>query len=155
MHEMKPVEDVTCAVVDYGRFEGIAEKLAETMRKVYYHAPFAQEFQDIRDCILGAGLDRVERLDAILDPDIIDEVDLWVFPSIGYGDLQRYLRSLGKAVWGHFGASDIEVYRTLFLDTLGKVGLPIAHYEEVTGITALREYLADKENIWVKVNRFR
>lgn len=154
---MKPVEDVTCCVVDYGTFLCVAEKLAETMRQVYYYTPFSQEYQDVRDCIQGAGLDRVQRLDYIFDPDYFDEIDVWVFPDIGYGDLQKFLRRQGKAVWGHFGASEIEVYRTLFLNTLREVGLPMVHNEVITGMTALNDYLRDpaNEHKWVKVNRFR
>lgn len=152
---MKPVEDVIACVIDYGTFTCIAEKLAETMRKVYYYTPFSQEYQDIRDCIQGAGLDPVIRLDDYMDPDTFDDIDLWVFPDIGYGDLQRYLRKMGKSVWGHFGASEIEVYRTLFLDTLREVGLPMVHNAEITGMTALNAYLREHENVWVKVNRFR
>jgi len=154
---MKPVEDVVCCVVDYGTFCCVAEKLAETMQKVWYFTPFSQEYQDIRDCIQGAGLDRVERLDYIFAPDKFDTIDLWVFPDIGYGDLQQYLRKEGKTVWGHFGANEIEVYRTKFLDTLEEVGLPMVHNEEIVGLTALNDYLEDpkNENKWVKVNRFR
>jgi hypothetical protein len=154
---MKPIEDVVCCVVDYGTFICVAEKLAETMRTVYYYSPFSQEYQDVRDCIQGAGLDRVERLDYIFKPDIYDTIDLWVFPDIGYGDLQQFLRRDGKAVFGHFGFNEVEVYRTLFLDTLEEVGLPLTHNEVITGLGALNDYLQDPdhENKWIKVNRFR
>lgn len=154
---MKPVEDVTACVVDYGTFISVAEKLAETMKKVYYYSPFAQEYQDVRDCIQGAGLDSVERLDYIFEPSKFDGIDLWVFPDIGYGDLQQYLRRVGKAVWGHFGANEIEVYRTLFLKTLKDVGLPEPKVVDIEGVDALDAYLADpaNENKWVKINRFR
>lgn len=152
---MKPVEEVTACVIDYGTFASIAEVLARDMRRVYYHTPFAQEYQDVRECIQGAGLDKVERLDYIFDPAVYDSIDLWVFPDIGYGDLQRLLRRDGKAVWGHFLANEIEVYRTLFLDTLKEAKLPMVHNEVITGMDELNRYLKRTENKWVKVNRFR
>src|SRR5271168_4807113 len=101
VRDMKKVNDVVAAVVDYGTFISVADKLAETMKKVYYFSPYETEYQDVRDCIKGEGLDKAERLDELLDPDKLDEIDLFVFPDIGFGGLQRLLRKMGKAVWGH------------------------------------------------------
>lgn len=152
---MKAVEDVVAVVVDYGTFISIAEKLAETMKKVYYHSPYETEYQDVRACVQGDGLDNVIRLDDFLDPDILDTIDLFVFPDIGFSSLQQHLKRLGKAVWGHMGATDLELYRDFFLDTLKKVGLPTIHSEEIIGLTNLHAYLKKNENKWVKINRFR
>lgn len=152
---MKAVKDVTACVVDYGTFISIAEKLAETMEKVYYHSPFQTEYQNVRACSKGTGLDNVERLDEILDPDTLDEIDLFVFPDIGFGDLQKHLRALGKAVWGHMGADDLELYRDYFLNVLKKLNLPTIHSEKLVGLTALSDYLKENSNVWVKIDRFR
>lgn len=151
----KPVEEVTACVIDYGTFISVAEKLGETMAKVYYHSPVEREYQDVRDCATGAGLPNVERLDEFLDPDILDKIDLFIFPDIGYGGLQRHLRALGKAVWGQMGATELELYRTFFLETLQSVGLPIIHSEAIVGLTPLAEYLKKHDNQWIKINRFR
>src|SRR6185312_3285192 len=140
---------------DQGTFISIADKLSETMAKVYYHSPYETEYQDVRACVQGTGLDRVIRLDDFLDPDYLDEIDLFVFPDIGFGGLQRHLRSIGKAVWGHMGATDLELYRTMFLDTLEEVGLPTIQSERITGVTALARYLKTHKNKWIKINRFR
>lgn len=155
MAKLKPVEDITAVCVDYGTFISVAEKLAETMKKVYYHSPYEIEYQDIRDCIKGEGLPNVERLDDLLDPDKLKEIDLFVFPDTNFGAMQRLLRSMGKAVWGNMGATDLELYRDFFLATLQQVGLPTIHTEELTGVTALADYLKKNENKWVKINRFR
>ena len=152
---MKPVEEVTACVCDFGTFIAVAECLADTMATVYYHTPVDQEYQDIRDCVLGTGLEKVKRLDDPLDPDVFDSIDLFVFPDIGFAGLQKHLRSLGKAVFGHMGATDLELYRTMFLDVLKEVGLPTIHSQECVGLTALAEYLKENENKWVKINRFR
>jgi hypothetical protein len=152
---MKPVEDVIACVVDYGTFISVAEKLAETMDKVYYHSPYETEYQSVRNCIRGQGLDRVERLDEFLDPKVLDTIDLFVFPDIGWGSLQRHLKKLGKAVWGHMGATDLELYRDFFLDVLESVGLPTIHSETIIGLDALKDYLKENENKWIKINRYR
>jgi len=52
---MKPVENVTCAVVDYGNFLSLADKLGETYKKVYYYTPFETEYRDISRCVTGYG----------------------------------------------------------------------------------------------------
>ncbi len=152
---MKAVEDVVCCVWDYGTFLSIAEKLAESMSKVYFCSPTEEEYQMVRDCVRGTGLDAVERLDEPLDPKVLQTIDLFVFPDIGYGGVQRHLRDIGKAVWGNLGATDLELYRDFFLEVLDKVGLPSIHSECIVGLTALREYLKKNDNKWVKINRFR
>ena len=75
--------------------------------------------------------------------------------DLGYGEFQRYLRSLSKAVWGSMGASDLELYRTRFIDTVKRLGLPVVNSVKLQGLTALAEHLKGVKNKWVKINRFR
>lgn len=152
---MKPVEEVIACVVDYGSFIAVADKLSETMATVYYYSPYEQEFQNVRDCVKGDGLEKVKRLDDPLDPDVLKTIDLFVFPDIGFTGLQKHLRDIGKAVWGSMGATDLELYRDFFMGILKKVNLPIIHYEEITGLTNLAKYLKENDHKWVKINRFR
>lgn len=153
--KMKSVEDVVACVIDYGTFISVAEKLAETMKCVYYYSPYEEEYQDVRECVKGTGLDKVKRCDDYLDPKIFDTIDLFIFPDIGFGGLQKHLRSLGKAVWGQMGANEIEIDRDYFLKVLKKVGLPIIESKTIIGMSALRDYLQKNENKWIKVNRYR
>lgn len=152
---LKPIEDVTACVVDYGTFCSIAEKLAESMKTVYYYSPYEVEYQDIRDYSRGFGLEKVRKLDELYDPKVFPKIDLFVFPDIGFSSLQTHLRSLGKAVWGHMGATELELNRDLFLEVLQGVGLPVIPYEKLIGLSALSDYLRENENKWVKINRFR
>ena len=103
----------------------------------------------------GYGLDNVEKIDEFLNPKILDSVDLFVFPDIGYGDMQRHLRRIGKAVWGHMGATTLELYRDQFLEILEGVGLPTIPSKTIVGLSALREHLKTVEDKWIKVNCFR
>lgn len=153
--ENKDVSEVVACIVDYGSFICLAEKLAETYEKVYYYTPTSQEFYSIDDLVKADGLNKVERVEDIFDPEFLEKVDLFVFPDIGYGGLQKYLRSIGKAVWGSMGADDLEIYRTEFLKTLKALKLPIIHTETVTGLKELREHLKGVENKWVKINKYR
>jgi hypothetical protein len=152
---MKPISEITAAVCDYGSFLSLAERLARDYKKVRYYSPFEFEYQDIKTSIIGVGLERVHRLDELLDPNIIEETDLFLFPDIGWGGLQRYLRSIGKLVWGSMGTSDLELYRTYFNETIKELGLPLVNSVKFTGVTALAEHLKAVENKWVKINRFR
>jgi len=153
---MKPVEDIVACVADYGTL-GIclAEKLAETCRKVYFSSPCQSEYQSIDECVKGDGIPGVERLDEPLTPETVNEVDLWLFPDIGFAGLQRYLRDIGKAVWGSFDATELELYRTDFLKVTKELGLPIIPYVRIQGVTALSDHLKTVKNKWVKVNRYR
>ena len=152
---MKPVEEVTACVIEYGTFIALAERLGQTMKKVYYYAPIEREYQNVRDCIMGKGLAHAERLYEFFDAEVFDDIDLFVFPDIGYGDLQRHLRSLGKAVWGHMGADQLELSRTHFLQVLEEVGLPVIHSEQIVGLTALAEYLKEHDNLHIKIDYYR
>jgi hypothetical protein len=152
---LKPVEEVTCCVCDYGSFESLADCLADTMETVFYYSPFEQEYRDINNCCIGEGLENVIRCNEPLDPDVLDDIDLFVFPDIGYGGLQRHLRSLGKAVWGATRVTDYELFRTKFLTLLRELKLPIAPSVVVKGITALAEHLKNCKDKWVKINRYR
>ncbi len=152
---MKKVSDIVACVCDYGTFLSLADKLGESYGKVYYYSPFETEYQDAKKCVIGTGVPTVERLDEYMDPEIIEEVDLWIFPDIAHGGFQRYLRSIGKAVWGGMGACDLELYRTRFLKMLAEVGLPVAPTKTVVGLKALEAMLKATTDKWVKVNRFR
>lgn len=140
---------------DYGSFISLADKLGETFKKVYYHSPVLEEFQSIELCCKGDGLERVERLDDFWEPDKYDEIDLFVFPDIGWGGSQRFLRRAGKLVWGSMGADELELYRTRFLKTIKELGLPVVNSVKVKGLTNLANHLKQVKDKWVKINRYR
>jgi hypothetical protein len=152
---MMDVSEITACVCDYGTFLDLAARLGETYKKVYFYSPFETEYQDVKKCVIGTGLPNVTRCDDYMDPEIVAECDLYIFPDIAFQGHQKLLRSLGKAVWGSMGASDLELYRTRFLDMLEEVGLPVAPSKTVVGLTALEKVLRSEKDRWIKVNRFR
>jgi len=152
---MKPVSDVTAVIVDHGYYVSLAEALSRTFKKTYYSSPSDKEFQCAADAVFGDGLETVERTDNFLDPEVLKEIDLFIFPEIGFAPLQKLLRSLGKAVWGSFDATYLEVYRQQFLDFVKECGLPVPPSTKITGLSNLSAFLKDKKDKWVKVDRFR
>src|SRR5579862_3082199 len=117
---MIEVQDIVCCVVDFGSFSSLAETLAKTYRKVYYHTPIEEEFRSLDKEVIGMGIPGVEKIESFMEPDIVKETDLYVFPDIGYGGEQRYLRSIGKPVWGSNGADELERLRTKFVNVVKK-----------------------------------
>jgi hypothetical protein len=152
---MKPVDQVVACVVDYGTFISLADKLGETYSKVFYYSPMEGEYRDARDCVIGDGIPNIDRIDEFMDPAVFDQTDLFIFPDIGWGGTQRYLRQEGKAVWGSMGADDLEQYRTRFNELIESLGMPMVATQTVKGLTNLALVLKDCENKWIKINRFR
>ena len=152
---MKALEEVVCCTVDYGSFISLAEMMGKSVAKSLYYSPFEQEFLGIDRCVIGDGIPGVTRIDEPMSPEILDAVDLWLFPDIGYGGFQRFLARDGKLVWGSMGASDLELYRTRFLALIEELGLPAVSSERVVGVTALAEHLKTVGRKWVKINRYR
>lgn len=152
---MKDLSDITVCIVDYGKFILLSKAFVPFAKQTLYHSPMEKEFRDVRDCVRGDGLDGVIRVDDFFEPKVFDEIDLFVFPDIGFSGLQKYLRSIGKSVWGAMGASDLELLRTRFIKFLEDVGLEHVPTEKVNGISALSERLKSVDHKWVKINEYR
>jgi len=152
---MKKASEVIACVVDQGYYCSLAEHLALTYKHCYYSTPCDREFMGVVDCIYGDGLENVERTDSFLDPKILDEIDLFIFPEIGFAPLQKHLRAIGKPVWGSFDGTYLEVFRGQFIDFVKDIGLPVAPSTKITGMSNLRSFLKDKKDVYVKVDRLR
>lgn len=153
--KMKEISEAHACVIDAGTFPEMAEVLSRSFARTSYYSPWESEFLCIDKCVIGDGCDGFDRVDDYMDPDFFNTVDLWVFPDIGYGGLQRYLRSLNKLVWGSMGASDLELFRTRFLSVIHKAGLPVVASTRCNGLTELASHLKGVKNKWVKINRYR
>lgn len=152
---MKDLSNISVCVCDYGYFLSIAQKFAESAKRVRYWSPTGAEFLSVDKCVIGTGLPDVIRCDDPFSPEVVADTDLYVFPDIGMTDIQEQLRSLGKAVWGSFGATDLEIYRTKFLSWVKALDLPYSPYLPVYGLADLRKLLARVQNKWIKVDRYR
>lgn len=149
---MKKIDEVTAVVVDHGLFIPIARRLAKEMRRVYYFSPWDKAFPSVKDAV-GDGFNDIERVDSVWK--VKNECDLFIFPDIGFSEMQQELISQGKIVWGARNADSLETSRGKFLKALESTNLPVPPYKKVVGMESLREYLRDREDQWIKISKFR
>lgn len=150
---MTNLKDKTALVFDSGLFTFIAERLARDFGRVYYYSPWKTAFSKSSALAIGSGIDGVERLKDFWP--VIDKVDLFVFPDIGQGDLQTYLRSVGKRVFGCGLSDSLETDRWSFRKTQQSVGMKIPKTTKVVGVDDLRSYLEENKDCYVKINFYR
>ena len=151
---MKATEEVVCCVIDSGIFLHIARRLARDYFKVYYWSPWETAFPHFKDAVIGDGYPELIRAESI--EQVKAECDLFVFPDIGYSDLQVELEQQGKAVWGCRHADELEARRGLFLETLQtRTDLSVPKYRKIKGLTNLFLYLKDNPDRYIKVSTYR
>jgi hypothetical protein len=148
---MDDISKLTCCVYDYGNSIALAERLSREFGRVLYYAPWETSMPESIRVAVGDGIENVERVLDFFDPEVLHHSDLFIFPDIYDGDLQLDLVSRGKRVWGARSAEDFEYKRELFAKTLKQVGLPVAPYKVVVGLTALKRYLIEHDDLWIKV----
>lgn len=151
---MKSHKDVIALVFDHGMIGiPIAERLARDMKHVYVFTEWEEGQPQFSKAIVGDGLENVERTLDIWD--VKKDVDLFVFPDVQNSGLQIELESQGKAVWGSRYGDRQELDREAFLKTLADVGLLVPPHEVVKGVSALRTFLKEKKDYYVKMSLFR
>lgn len=147
------LKDKTVLVWDNGLFVSFAEMLTRYFGKVLYFMPWADGFPESSELLPGDGIDGMVRVKHPWEH--IDDVDLWVFPDIYHPDEQEQLRKLGKRVWGGGWGEELERNRDGTKRFLKRIGLPVQHWELITGIDNLRDYLKQTEDKWIKVSEVR
>ncbi len=140
----------TVMVIENGLFVEIAKTLSKSFKRVLYYCRWEGAFPRSNQYVIGQGIEGIERVYNIFE--YIDEVDLFVFPDIYDGQLQLHLESLGKLVFGGRMGEETELFRHSMKEHMKKLGLYVTPYEVVTGIDALREYLKEHPNVYVKQN---
>lgn len=147
----------TALIYDLGAlFPYIAQTLAEGFERVLYCTPRRDPgFPQSRHDVLGEGLPGVERTNEFFEH--VGEADTIVFPDVGMGDLQVFLRGLGKNVWGSGHAEILELDRVGLKKLLRVKRLPLPPTWIIQGVDALREHLEDPENDeqFVKISTYR
>lgn len=152
---MKETKQVTALFADHGLFFPLAQELGKQYKRVLYWKPVSTAFPTLNQACLGDGFEEVE---VVEEPwSFIDqgEIDLAVFPDILDSGLQLHLEQIGIPVWGSRKGDSIELIREKFLRILKETGLKVPQFERVVGITALRDLLRDKEDVYIKISKFR
>lgn len=150
---MKNLKDIIALVVDHGRFVHVARTLGRAYGKVYYTTPSERDCPLLREACVGDGFDEITRVRSMWE--VAGEIDLAVFPDIGFEAEQKELLSRGIPVWGCGDAGLLESNKGLFLRELAKTSLPVPEYQVIKGLTNLRLHLADEEDKYIKISRYR
>jgi hypothetical protein len=137
----------TAVVVDFGTFEMVAHRLAQDFEKVKYFTPWVSGFPTITDTLVGKGYEDIERIDNLFEN---LDADLFYFPEVSMGDLQKHLVSLGKNVWGSRGAEKLEMDRWGWLKLLESLSLNIPESRLVHGMDELQKILESEDDLYVK-----
>ena len=145
----------TCCVIENGLFQSLAHRLAKEYERVLYFRPWTSSFSHPNDLHIGQGYENIERIEELWEPSVFNEIDTFCFPDVYFKDMQKYLRSIGKPVWGAFDGEDMEMERVPMKEMMQRIGLPVNGYEVVIGITALRKFLEKHEDRFIKVSRVR
>lgn len=143
----------TALIWDNGLFVSLAVTLSKQFGKVLYFCPWITGFPTSQLQMIGVGVKGIERVDSPWTR--LDEVDIFIFPDVYEGDVQKYLVSLGKRVWGCRGGCELEIDRAKSKDISTKLGIEVGSYETMVGIEALRKYLKDNDDQFVKISRTR
>ena len=147
-------ESRTYLVCDHGIFLPVARALAKYGHRVLYHKlDWQKAYPRIEEGVQGDGFEDIECVPDLWD--VVEEVDCFVFPDIYQYGLQKHLRSIGKNVWGSADGMKLETDRQYFLQTLGELGLDVPECTPIKGLANLRLFLADKEDIWIKMSKWR
>lgn len=143
----------TALVYDEGIFLSLAVRLSRDFKKVYYVSSWKSEYPKSKDDMVGERVPGIERVSDFWL--VLDEVDIFIFPSIYHGDLQLHLESLGKRVWGSRLGDELERDRWEANELFKSMKLPRPTMVQITGMNALRRHLKTVEDKYIKVSHYR
>ena len=106
------LKDKKVRIYGYGLFECfMAQRLSRDFGEVEVFIPWKGSYPLPLKCLIGAGLPGIKKVMNFFDN--LDSVDLFCFFDVGDADIQAFLRSKGKRVFGSGGAEPLEYDRDL------------------------------------------
>jgi hypothetical protein len=135
------------------RFTHIAEAIADPKAKVLYVVQHAVGFPQPVDMLPGQGLDGIDVRDDLFEA--LEEADCLVMPDVGDSGLAEFMRARGLPVFGSGAAGCLETDRWHLRRVCKAAGIGVPDGEEIRGIDALRDYLEECDEGFVKINKFR
>lgn len=147
---MGDLSSKTVLIYDYGTSLALARRLSSEFGRVLYYRPWKEADAVTSLKMVGEGYPEIEVVEHFFD--VLNEPDLFVFPHIYDGDLQRDLVNRGKRVWGSRHGDIYELDRMKFKRALKEVDLPVVPFTRCRGMTALRAFLNEHEDRWVKTD---
>jgi hypothetical protein len=161
---MYNLKEKTALVIDNGMYFETARSLAKSFGKVYYFCEYHSAYPGIDKAAIGNEYRQGHALHSFDDLpvcritelwDVIDSVDIAVFPDVGNGDLAEYLRKQGIPVFGAGCGEVLELGRVKAKAMIAEEGLAVDPYEMVIGTTALREALKEPGSCYIKISKYR
>lgn len=143
----------TCLVWDNGLFVSLAVTLSAHFGRVLYYCPWITGFPTSQLQMIGVGVKGIERVESPWPH--LDDVDIFVFPDVYEGDVQEYLVSLGKRVWGCRRGSELEIDRAKSKEISKGLGIEVGSYKTMIGIDKLRSHLKSHDDQYVKISKTR
>lgn len=153
LKKMTDLSNKSCVVLDHGMFLEVAHRLSRDFGKVYYVDPSHEECMPTIDhAVIGDGFDNIERISEIWD--VIEKVDLCVFPDVHHGAMQKHIADMGIPVWGGRKADELEVKKVLFRAIQRQQGMNTPTYTVIIGLDELRKFCRSSENddCWIKIS---
>ena len=145
-----------CLVYDHGLFLYIAQRLAEDFGEVFYFSEWESSAPLPDKDHIGYGVSGITRADTLEDVLLSEEPDLIVFPDVGHGGKQDFLRQAGDRVFGTCRGEVLEDDRVFLRKALEKLDLPVSPYQVINGgVDELRAELQKVKNKFVKVSLYR
>ena len=150
---MTNYKNKSVCVVDNGLFIELAITLTKFFGKVYYYTSWTDGYPKSNRLQVGQGIPNVKRLTDLWE--MVDEIDLFVFPDVYEGPLQVHLANLGKRVWGCRNGAELELKRAASKEHCKRMGIDIGPYVQLKGLDALREHLKENDDQYVKIDATR
>jgi hypothetical protein len=158
------LQNKTALVIDNGLYFEFALQIAKSFKQVYYFCEFRSAFPGIDKAALGNEYvnghalhtfdgQNIHRITELFD--VIDLVDIAIFPDVGNGDLAEYLRRQGMPVFGSGKGEVLELSRMKAKSMIQEHGLPVKAYKTVIGTTQLREALSEPGSLYIKISKYR
>lgn len=143
----------SCCVTDFGLFMELARTLSRLFGKVFYHYYYKNPFPTSNPSLVGTGFPEIEVVEDLRDT--LKECDLYVFPDTYLPDVQEGLLADGKLVFGSRDGDELELFRHDAKQHMEDLGIPVGEYELVKGMDALRQYLKEHNDQFVKCSYHR
>lgn len=143
----------TLLICEGGLFTSWAERLSREYERVLLFRPWTRSLPHPNDIRIASGYPQFERIEHFWEH--VDEADTICFLDTHFADWADYLRQQGKPVWAPFYGEELEVERVQAKEVMEQVGLPVAPYKVIVGMSDLRDYLQAHENQVVKISKLR
>jgi hypothetical protein len=158
------LKEKSILVLDHGLFFEVALKLADYYGKVYYFSPYQSAYPEMDLAVIGTEWKNGKQLptfdgknvERIENPyDYLDEIDIAYSTDVYYGSFIEMLEKAGIPCVGAGKGECLELDRYNTAKEMKALGMDVANTVRLVGMDALRKYLQENDNKWVKISRYR